>query len=253
MTIYQCERCHYETHLRSDFKRHLEKKVPCPTTHSTIDPTILLENLLKPKAFPCQHCNKSFAFPANLTRHVNKDHPIERTKRIRKIIDKYINSTRVTNKKEEKEDIEEEVVGYIYLIREREFVRLNEPVYKHGKTRQKTSCDGINRLKAYKHGSELVMVKQVPEYLVDVIEKMITKTFKHCFQKHKDGWEYFIGDPFKMTKIIDDIIYEFCLIDKDCEDSKDDEEYLIEDSDEGEEGNQDDIEVDNFDKQEIEV
>lgn len=248
MTIYQCERCHYTTNHRGNIKKHLEKKLPCPATYSTIDQAILLENLLKPKTFQCKHCDKSFAFPANLTRHINNEHPDKRTRRMKKIIEKYINVAKPISKQQEKEYIHEEVLGYIYLIREREFVRLNEPVYKHGKTRQKISCDdGINRLKAYKNGSEIVMIKQVPEHMVDLIEKMITKTFKHCFERHEDGWEYFIGDPFKMTKIIDDIICKFCSNHANCEDGKDGEdgeECVIEDFDEEEERPQFENEID---------
>jgi hypothetical protein len=75
MTIYTCERCHYETHLRSDFKRHLEKRIPCPPTHSDIDTKTLLEHLQQPKKYCCEHCDKSFLHARNRWRHIKAEHP----------------------------------------------------------------------------------------------------------------------------------------------------------------------------------
>lgn len=46
--------------------------------------------------------------------------------------------------------------GYIYLIREREFVLRNEDVYKVGGTVQKTPSLQLKRLSNYKKGSQLL-------------------------------------------------------------------------------------------------
>lgn len=228
MTIYEYERCHYSTCFKGNMKKHFEKRIPCPAIHSTTDMSVLLENLFKPKDFQCRHCSRSFAFLSNLSRHVGKEHPSKHTKRVKKYIDKY--KTEIAHKKAKVENIPETVLAYIYLRREREFVRLNEAVYKHGKTRQKFPCNTISRLNDYKQGSEIVMIKQVPEHLVDEIEKNITRTFKHCFEGHEDGHEYFVGDPFEMMYVIDDIIRDVCLHDEEEEDEDDesaeaDEEY----------------------------
>jgi hypothetical protein len=104
--------------------------------------------------------------------------------------------------------------AYIYLIREREFVRADEPVYKHGKTKMTEPNLFLSRFSAYKKNSQLIMVKDVPLHLVDIIETHITNTFKNMFNKHTDGHEYFIGDPLVMTKEIDNIINKFIDHDK---------------------------------------
>jgi hypothetical protein len=74
MTNYTCERCRYSTHLRADFKKHLQKQNECPSTYSSVDPQTLLENLLKPKPYPCSHCGKSFGYAQNLSRHEKSEH-----------------------------------------------------------------------------------------------------------------------------------------------------------------------------------
>ena len=85
--------------------------------------------------------------------------------------------------------------GYIYLIREREFLDKNEKVYKHGKTCISDATLILPRLKQYKKGSELLFVMQVPIDKINIIESSITQRFKKLFDKHSDGLEYFIGDP----------------------------------------------------------
>jgi uncharacterized C2H2 Zn-finger protein len=251
MTIYKCERCHYTTDYKTHYVRHLQKQIDCPPTHSSTELSVLFEKLMKPKAFQCQHCSKSFAFKKNLTRHVSNEHPSNLTKRMTRIVDKYKDIFTSTSSKEKVKDMPDTVLAYIYLIREREFVRLNEQVYKHGKTRQKFPCNIINRLNDYKTGSELVMIKQVPEYLVDTIEQNITRTFKYCFERHEDGHEYFVGDPFKMMNIIDDIIREICFNNEERdddesieEDDESEEENEEESEEEGEEEHEENIEED---------
>lgn len=96
--------------------------------------------------------------------------------------------------------------GYIYLIREREFVSSGQNVYKHGKTIQKEPSLHLDRLKSYKKGSELQMIKMVPIPLLNQIESTITQEFKSKFKQHSDGNEYFIGDPRRMMDEIEHII-----------------------------------------------
>lgn len=95
-------------------------------------------------------------------------------------------------------------LGYIYLLREREFYKRNENVYKVGRTIQKGTSLMLDRLKAYKKGSELVMIRQVHCDNVEQIETSIVKEFQKNFTKHSDGREYFIGDVNNMMDIIND-------------------------------------------------
>lgn len=75
MANYKCERCHYFTQYKGDLKKHFEKKNECLPTHSTIDVKILLENLLQPKKYSCENCDKSFTHSRNLSRHIRTEHP----------------------------------------------------------------------------------------------------------------------------------------------------------------------------------
>jgi hypothetical protein len=75
MTIYTCERCHYSTQYKGDLKKHLEKQIECLPTYSTIDTKALLDNLLQPKIYTCEHCDKSFAHSRSRSRHIHTEHP----------------------------------------------------------------------------------------------------------------------------------------------------------------------------------
>jgi hypothetical protein len=85
---------------------------------------------------------------------------------------------------------------FIYLLRDRESMRLGENVYKVGKTRQ-----GTERLKGYSKGSELLLMVQVPD--CDLLERLILADFVIFFtQRLERGVEYFEGDPIAMCNTI---------------------------------------------------
>jgi hypothetical protein len=87
--------------------------------------------------------------------------------------------------------------NYIYIIREREFIRTNDHVYKIGKTTR----DPKRRLASYPKGSEVKFFLQV--YECNDLEKKLIKMFKDKFIHRKDyGNEYFEGDVNTMIDII---------------------------------------------------
>lgn len=84
-------------------------------------------------------------------------------------------------------------VGYLYMIREREFVRLEEPVYKIGK-----SLNFERRFQSYPKDSQIVACVQVPNH--DAEEKALIKVFDECFTQMPDyGREYYKGDEIEMV------------------------------------------------------
>ena len=90
---------------------------------------------------------------------------------------------------------------FIYLIKEREFIKTKEPIYKIGKTKQ----ENLQRIKSYPNGSILLL------YIItndcDKKEKEIIQKFKEHFIHKKDiGNEYFMGDYNHMINIILSII-----------------------------------------------
>ena len=87
---------------------------------------------------------------------------------------------------------------YIYLLKEREFMKTNENIYKIGKTKQ----DNFKRFNSYPKGS--VLIFQILCSNCTNIENKLIKLFREKYIKRKDiGNEYFEGDYINM---IDDII-----------------------------------------------
>lgn len=93
---------------------------------------------------------------------------------------------------------------YVYLLQEREFFNLSEPVYKIGKTKQ----SNLKRFKTYPKGSVLIL--QVACHDCSATEKSIMnlfrKMFVHCTEY---GREYFRGDVDTMKVMIFNIATEF--------------------------------------------
>jgi len=98
-------------------------------------------------------------------------------------------------------DLDDNNNEFIYLIKEREFIKTKEPIYKIGKTKQ----EKLQRIKSYPNGSILLL------YIItndcDKKEKLIIQKFKEHFIHKKDiGNEYFMGDYNHMINIILSII-----------------------------------------------
>ena len=92
---------------------------------------------------------------------------------------------------------------YIYLFKEREFIKTNEPIYKIGKTKQ--PC--LTRLKNYPNGT--ILLFQINCKDCDTYEKLLISKFKEKFIQIKDlGNEYFKGNYFEMIEIIYNLIWE---------------------------------------------
>jgi T5orf172 domain len=95
-----------------------------------------------------------------------------------------------------------EKLGYIYLVREREHLLSNSPIYKVGMTRQHPD-NQLHRLRCYKKGSEILLVLQCPQDHALMLEGRILKRFRTSFEAHPDGREHFLGEPDVMRDIIE--------------------------------------------------
>ena len=88
--------------------------------------------------------------------------------------------------------------NYIYLLKEREFIKTNENIYKVGKTTQ----DNDNRIKQYPKGSKLLLLCDCINNCSQ-IEHTIIQLFKSKYIQRKDiGNEYFEGDYKSMMNDI---------------------------------------------------
>ena len=87
--------------------------------------------------------------------------------------------------------------NYIYLLQEREHIRLNEEIYKIGRTKQ----EDLKRFKQYPKGSKLLLYQVCDD--CDNLEKELIKEFKNKYIHRKDiGNEYFEGQLNDMIKDI---------------------------------------------------
>ena len=96
----------------------------------------------------------------------------------------------------------------MYMLREREFIRLNENVYKIGRTAKTLK----ERLKNYPKGSEFILFETVNDS--KTIENLIINMFKIRFiQKDEYGCEYFEGDKFEMIDLFQNIVNDYPYLD----------------------------------------
>ena len=88
----------------------------------------------------------------------------------------------------------------IYLLREREFVRLNEDVYKIGRSKNIK-----NRMNNYPKGSSIELMMGCQDSVA--VEKALLDIFRKKFiPKTEYGAEYFYGDKQTMIRTITDFI-----------------------------------------------
>lgn len=93
---------------------------------------------------------------------------------------------------------------HVYILHEREFIRLKENVYKIGRTKQKPH----QRFNGYPKGSIPIYTKSVYDCLK--IENIILSIFKKRYiQKLEYGTEYFEGDHNDMINQINEIIIKY--------------------------------------------
>lgn len=88
-------------------------------------------------------------------------------------------------------------IGYIYLLREREFIKSSENIYKIGYTNQHPN----KRFNGYPRDSELLLLEKICN--ANIYEKLLIKKFKYEFINRRDiGAEYFEGNKNYMCNII---------------------------------------------------
>jgi hypothetical protein len=110
--------------------------------------------------------------------------------------------------------IEEPKIGYIYMIRTREFKLLDRHIYKIGKTVQEVDTR-IRRLTEYTRGSEVFVVEQVPPELVGHAESKILEECRKRWGSGPDGNEYFeiqngLEGVIEAREIIHRIVIDLC-------------------------------------------
>jgi hypothetical protein len=170
MVIYTCPRCHYETGLKANMRKHYNIQKVCKRLFSRISINDCLEDLNKP-----------------IEKKTETKLRMEITE---------LNKIKKEDDKPEDDKPEDDKQGWIYLIHEREFIKTNEDVYKVGKT-----LNPKQRLSSYPKGSIVLFL--FPCINCDKIEKEIINLFEDVFTKRNDiGNEYFEGDYMNMCQLI---------------------------------------------------
>lgn len=184
----------------------------CPLTYPTFN------------KLHCYECKKMMTFHNNIvdkSRHfigkggviylVCSDVCKEKIKRFNEMINehisdiiKFINDDAESEEPintESKELINNE--NYLYIIKEREFIKTNENVYKIGRTNK----GHYKRFTQYPKGSVVMALIKVPDAVL--YEGQIKKIFNKTFKQRKDiGSEYYEEDFKKIHKLMIDIVYK---------------------------------------------
>ena len=112
------------------------------------------------------------------------------------------------NKKNNDEDIKIKMVQeYVYIIRECDFVRLNEDIYKIGRTAKTNPED---RFQKYRKGTEIVAFFKVNNS-IECENKMIKCFSNHINIKKRSeyGKEYFEGNRNELLNEIVQIVKNY--------------------------------------------
>lgn len=187
----RCSKCHVEFYDIKALRRHQQRKTPCDIVIEDYD--VDADNL-------CEFCNRSFSTSRSLSRHLdsckarqnNTDEPTQETLKCQ-ILNLEKENEQLKLELEKSRHQHQNRSEYVYIIQEREFIRLKETTYKVGRT----STGPNNRLKSYPKGSRTIMVINVKNSVE--AEHKLVKKFKKRFEHKKEyGNEYFQGDLEEM-------------------------------------------------------
>lgn len=222
--MYVCLYCKKELSCQSALNRHIR------TTRSCIKLQLLVQQ--QNDSFKCEYCTKSFSTKYTLRNHRNRCqlhqlYQIRDVINIKTMINKLENDhssdiddlePKVSCNEEnfEGEKLKEESIvkdtdkkqsiynGYIYLIQEREFKILKQPIYKIGMSCQ---SDPIKRVQHYPKNSNLICIIKVSE--PRNVETALCKLLGEKFANRTDiGREYFEGNVRQITSLIYKYILE---------------------------------------------
>jgi hypothetical protein len=161
---YTCPRCAYVTAIKQHMRQHLyNTRKECPASNAKI----LLTDEIKSHILE----NRVYNIPADIS------------PRYQKIKGSYAGKAENTS-------------GFIYVIHEREFMRMNESVFKVGQT-----INHSKRISKYPKGSELLFMCKVPDCIY--VEKNILQVLGTMFKQRRDiGAEYFEANESELIDVV---------------------------------------------------
>ena len=232
MVLYICNKCNKNFSRKQSYEIHINRKIPC-IPENNINKIIILEENIK-KLENQNTINKNnfeekikLLEEKNLILHTQNSDKNNFEEKIKLLEEKNLilhtqNSDK--DKSLEKKDLEiknlykniysknsdiqiKKIQEYVYIIRECDFVRLNENIYKIGRT---TKANPEDRFQKYRKGTEIVGFFGVKDS-IECENKMIK-----CFSNHTNikkmneyGKEYFQGNKNELLNEILKIVINY--------------------------------------------
>jgi hypothetical protein len=227
MVLYICKKCNKHFNKKQCYNVHTNRKFPC--SYEVIIDETNISNICNNKEQELELKNKKLELKNKELEIKNKEIEIKNKQLEDKTLILYtqnkekqelINNKDIEIKKlyqnkniknKDDGDIKIKMVqGYVYIIRECDFVRLNEDIYKIGRTAQINPED---RFQKYRKGTEIVGFFGVKDSIE--CENKIIK----CFSNHINikkmneyGKEYFQGDKNVLLNEILQIVKHYNII-----------------------------------------
>jgi len=207
--IFKCKYCEYSSDIKGNFIRHLIIKHTDKINISNDSKTNTVVSKLQ-----CSMCGKTLSSKNSLAKHTpickGVSNPLECHLCHKVFSHRNSKNFHIKTCKENQSKNETSIeyikmnnidTEYIYLLKEREFIKTGENIYKIGRTKQ----NNLNRIQNYPNGTILLYQRKCINSTI--LEKKIIANLKIKFKNRLDiGYEYFEGDENAMQDIINDII-----------------------------------------------
>jgi hypothetical protein len=214
MVLYICNKCNKNFNKKQCYDVHINRKFPCTyedITNQKIDDTNISNKIKELEENNKQYDESNKELTNKNKQLEDKNNKLECDNKIlNNLLDKFIKNNNIINKntKDNNDDIKiKKIQEYVYIIRECDFVRLNENIYKIGRTAKANPED---RFQKYRKGTEIVGFFGVNDSIE--CENKIIK----CFSNHTNikkmneyGKEYFQGNKNELIKEIVQIVENY--------------------------------------------
>ena len=235
MVFYKCDKCSKEFNHKYNYLSHKNRKNPCIQSNlednNNIDKDLLIKTLsdenitlkneikfieketkiLSDENTTLKNKNKVLEEEKNIFKgeNITLKNEIKEKQQILNNKDIEINKLYKNRLLKDKDgDIKIKTVqGYVYIIRECDFVRLNEDIYKIGITAKNNPED---RFEKYRKGTEIIGFFKVNDSIE--CEKIIIKCFSNhanITKKAEYGKEYFQGNKNELLSEILEIVKNY--------------------------------------------
>jgi hypothetical protein len=214
MVLYICNKCNKNFTRKQCYQAHINRKYSCILTENFNTNLELEENNKQYEENNKELTEKNKLYEDKIKQLEDRINNLENDKKLYKennkqledrinnlesvnktlnnLLDKFI-KTNNKNTKDNNDDIKIKMTeGYVYIIRECDFVRLNENIYKIGRT---AKINPEDRFQKYRKGTEIIGFFKVNDSIE--CENKIIK----CFSNHNNikkmgeyGKEYFQGN-----------------------------------------------------------